>query len=236
MSLKNNIPNIITGCNLISGCIAIGCAMHTQYTLALLFIIIGAVFDFLDGFSARLLGVVSPLGIEMDSLADDVTFGVAPSAILFAMLKQCHYPEFLSPVSDLIPFLAFIMAGFSALRLAKFNLDTRQKTSFLGLPTPANALFWAALVVSHNHTFASASFPYWGLILLAVSFVFCALLVSEMPMFSLKLKSLAWEENKIKYIFLIVSACLLIFMGISGIAAIIIWYMVLSALTANKAA
>ena len=115
--IKKHIPNTITCCNLISGCVATYFAFLGDFEMALLFIIIGAVFDFFDGMSARLLGVSSPIGKELDSLADDITFGFAPSAIVF---------EYLRPETELLPFLVFVMAAFSALRLAKFNLDERQ--------------------------------------------------------------------------------------------------------------
>ena len=139
--MKKHIPNTITCLNLISGCIATYWAFQGDYELALLFIVIGAVFDFFDGMVARLLHVSSPIGKELDSLADDITFGFAPSAIVFDFLCKFHTHLFF------IPFLAFIMAAFSALRLAKFNLDERQALGFIGLPTPANALFWGALIV-----------------------------------------------------------------------------------------
>ena len=138
--IKKHIPNTITCLNLISGCIATYWAFQGIYELALLFIVIGAVFDFFDGMVARLLHVSSPIGKELDSLADDITFGFAPSAIVFDFLCKFHTHLFF------IPYLAFIMAAFSALRLAKFNLDERQALGFIGLPTPANALFWGALI------------------------------------------------------------------------------------------
>lgn len=149
MGIKKHIPNSITCCNLISGCIATTFAFAGDAKMALLWIIIGAVFDFFDGMSARLLHVSSPIGKELDSLADDVTFGVAPATILFSELSVLEYPGVLLGIKDYIPYVAFLMAAFSALRLAKFNLDERQTTSFIGLPTPANALFWSSLIVSN---------------------------------------------------------------------------------------
>ena len=233
MGLTKHIPNTITSCNLISGCIATGCAMHGHYTSALLFIILGAVFDFFDGMSARLLHVSSEIGKELDSLADDVTFGVAPASMVYSVCQQCTYPEFLGGLSSYIPFLAFIMAAFSAVRLAKFNLDTRQTTSFIGLPTPANALFWGALIVAHQPTFTSGSNPWIGICLILGTFIFSYLLVAEMPMFSLKFKNLSWADNQIKYIFVLTSLILLIALGISGISAAILWYIVLSAISSR---
>ncbi|MBF1629293.1 MAG: CDP-alcohol phosphatidyltransferase family protein, partial [Prevotella sp.] len=145
--MKKHIPNSITCCNLISGCIATAFAFTGDIKVALLWIIIGAVFDFFDGMTARLLHVSSPIGKELDSLADDITFGVAPSTIIFSQLQLMSYPEFLEPLRPYLPFVAYIMAAFSALRLAKFNLDERQALGFIGLPTPANALFWGSLLV-----------------------------------------------------------------------------------------
>ena len=146
--MKKHIPNMITCCNLISGCIATYWAFQSAFELALLFIIIGAVFDFFDGMTARLLHVSSPIGKELDSLADDITFGFAPSAIIFRLLQDmCTNMFEPSIIGDVLPYAAFVMAAFSALRLAKFNLDERQAMGFIGLPTPANALFWGSLIV-----------------------------------------------------------------------------------------
>jgi len=155
--ITSKIPNTLTCGNLISGCIATYFALCGEAQLALVWIIAGAVFDFFDGMSARLLGVSSPIGKEVDSLADDVTFGVAPAAMVFTQLSVMEYPSFMEPIAPYVPFFAFVMAAFSALRLAKFNLDTRQTTSFIGLPTPANALFWASLLVSQPDIIESSS-------------------------------------------------------------------------------
>ena len=156
--IKRHIPNSITCCNLICGCIAVGSAYYGQYHYAVAMIVLGAVFDFFDGMAARALGVSSPIGKELDSLADVVTFGVAPSAILFHLFHEVHYPELPVPVKDILPFTAFLMAAFSALRLAKFNLDERQHFGFIGLPTPANALFWSSLVLGEHAFLVSQKF------------------------------------------------------------------------------
>ena len=234
MGITKHIPNTITSCNLICGCIATGCAMHEHYTSALLFIILGAVFDFFDGMSARLLHVSSEIGKELDSLADDVTFGVAPAAMVYSICKSCTYPAFLGGLSAYLPYIAFVMAAFSAVRLAKFNLDTRQTTSFIGLPTPANALFWGALIVAHQRTFTEGANPWIGIGLLIGVLIFSYLLVAEMPLFALKFKNLSWQDNKIKYIFVLTSLILICVMGISGISAVILWYIILSAFTQRK--
>ena len=219
--LKKHIPNTITCLNLISGCIATYFAFQGDSRLALLFIVIGAVFDFFDGMVARLLHVSSPIGKELDSLADDITFGFAPSAIVF---------EYLRPETELLPFLVFVMAAFSALRLAKFNLDERQALGFIGLPTPANALFWGALVVGAGEWMKTAPFigPNLSLVILAGVFVSCYLLVSEIPMFALKFKTWGWKDNEVKYIFLLTCIPLLLFFQVTGIAIIIAWYILLS--------
>ena len=223
--LKKHIPNTITCCNLISGCIATFWAFQSYYIMALLFIVIGAVFDFFDGMSARLLHVSSPIGKELDSLADCITFGFAPSAIVFSKLNELFALPYTFP-NEWVPFLAFIMAAFSALRLAKFNLDERQALGFIGLPTPANALFWGSLIVGLGDQIATWPYAFW-LILLG-TFISSYLLVSEIPMFALKFKTWGWKGNEIKYVFLITCIPLLILMDISGLAVIIAWYVVLS--------
>ena len=233
--LKKHIPNTITCCNLISGCIATYWAFQGDYTLALLFIVIGAVFDFFDGMTARLLHVSSPIGKELDSLADDITFGFAPSAIIFSWLSaQCEAEanSSLSTLHALLPYLAFIMAAFSALRLAKFNLDERQAMGFIGLPTPANALFWGALIVGAGDFLASSPYYIYGVI--AAVFIFSYLLIAEVPMFALKFKTWGWKGNEVKYIFLLTSIVLLAILQVSGLSAVIAWYILLSVLTQRK--
>lgn len=218
--IKKHIPNTITCCNLISGCIATLYAFEANFDMALLFIIIGAVFDFFDGMSARLLSVSSPIGKELDSLADDITFGFAPSAIVFSYLCTFH--------THLVwmPYLAFVMAAFSALRLAKFNLDERQALGFIGLPTPANALFWGSLVCGLTEYEVAFDGLEW--IILVGTFISCYLLIAEIPMFALKFKHWGWKGNEIKYVFILSCVPLLLLLGVSGFAAIIAWYVVLS--------
>ena len=225
--MKKHIPNTITCLNLISGCIATYWAFHSLYLMALLFIIIGAVFDFFDGMSARLLHVSSPIGKELDSLADCITFGFAPSAIVFSFLCTFHIHLLC------LPFLAFIMAAFSALRLAKFNLDERQALGFIGLPTPANALFWGSLIWSLDwqRWFEPYLLPdFWLYTVLVLIPISSYLLVSEIPMFALKFKTWGWKGNEVKYIFLITCIPMLLLLGVSGLAAIIAWYVILSAI------
>ena len=223
--MKKHIPNTITCCNLISGCIATYFAFQGDFELALLFIVIGAVFDFFDGMSARLLGVSSPIGKELDSLADDITFGFAPSAIVFSYLCTFHIHLMF------VPFLAFVMAAFSALRLAKFNLDERQALGFIGLPTPANALFWGSLVLGLQQQGTYFEGMEW--VIIAGTFLSSYLLVSEIPMFALKFKHWGFKGNEVKYLFLLSCIPMLILLGVSSFAAIIAWYVLLSAFT-NK--
>ena len=203
--------------------------------MALLFIVIGAVFDFFDGMVARLLHVSSPIGKELDSLADDITFGFAPSAIVFGFLKEIGAEANSSLIlQSSLPFVVFVMAAFSALRLAKFNLDERQALGFIGLPTPANALFWGSLIVGSGDWLKTFIGPNLSLVILAGVFISCWLLVAEIPMFALKFKTWGWKGNEIKYVFLITCIPLLILLGISGLAVIIAWYVVLSVLNNSQ--
>ena len=229
--ITRNIPNTITCCNLISGCIATLSAFMGEIHMALLWIIIGAIFDFFDGMSARLLHVSSPIGKELDSLADDITFGMAPAAIVFYEMGIMEYPAFLAPVQPYLPFVAFLIAAFSALRLAKFNLDERQAMGFIGLPTPANALFWGALLVGAGDFIENTT---WMVpVVIVMILLSCWLLVSEIPMFALKFKHWGWKGNEVKYLFLITCVPLLIVFGVTAFAIIIAWYVLLSALV-NK--
>lgn len=221
-----NIPNTITCCNLISGCIATAFAFSGQAEKALLFIIIGAVFDFFDGMSARLLNVSSPIGKELDSLADDITFGMAPATMVFFELSVMDYPSMLEPLRPVLPFAAFVMAAFSALRLAKFNLDERQTTSFIGMPTPANALFWGSLIVGAKDFLESS--PQMIFAVLPLIALCSYIMVSEVPMFALKFKQWGWKGNEVKYIFLITCIPLIMIFGMASLAIIIAWYVILS--------
>ena len=229
-AITRHIPNTVTCLNLFSGCIAGVMAFEAKYELAFIFIILSAVFDFFDGMLARLLHAYSPIGKELDSLADDVSFGVAPSLLVFSFLKEpgLIYPDFLAGLRDYIPYLAFLISIFSALRLANFNVDERQTSSFIGLPVPANALYWGALIVGgKNFLLAHCNVIY----LIIMVMLFSWLLVAEIPMFSLKFKNLSWKDNKVSFIFLIVCIPLLLFLGISGFSAVIVWYIILSLLT-----
>jgi len=233
--VKKHVPNFLTCCNLVSGCIATVMALRGYFGTAMAFIIIGAVFDFFDGMSARLLNVSSPIGKELDSLADCVTFGVAPSSMIFTLLSLLLIPQQLSGSIFFmyLPFIAYVMAAFSALRLAKFNLDERQTTSFIGLPTPANALMWASLICGFDLLSIDSPYTVWGVILLML---LCSyLLVCELPLFALKFKHWGWKGNEIKYIFLITCVPLLLFLREGAFAVIIPWYVILSVIGRKSA-
>ncbi|MBO4362123.1 MAG: CDP-alcohol phosphatidyltransferase family protein [Paludibacteraceae bacterium] len=202
--MKKHIPNIITCCNLLCGAIAVMLAAEGLFHCALGMIVLGALFDFFDGMSARALKVSNPIGKEIDSLADVITFGLAPSVMLMQAIRLATENSNYS--WGWWSAAALVMAAFSALRLAKFNIDERQTSSFIGLATPANAIFWASLIAAFPDM---ASWGEWlPFAMLAVAALSCWLLVCELPFFSLKFHSLKWKENQTRYIFLI--GCVLV--------------------------
>ena len=225
ISLRKHIPNALTCCNLLSGCIATSFAYNGDIKIAFLFIILGTVFDFFDGMIARLLHVSSPIGKELDSLADNITFGVAPSMMVFYELGQLNCPVFLEPLTGILPYTAFLIAAFSALRLAKFNIDERQSLSFIGLPTPANALFWGGLLMLQSNY---KDTPAFYIIILLLVFLSSYLLISEIPMFSLKFKTNNWKDNKFCLFFVGIAALILLVLSLPAFAIIITWYVILS--------
>ncbi len=226
--IKKAIPNTLTCLNLFSGCIACIFALGGWFGVTLIFILLSAFFDFFDGLSARALGVSSPIGKELDSLADDISFGLVPSMIVLSLLTRSaesvvYWPTFLIGARSILSYSAFLIAVFSALRLAKFNIDPRQTHSFIGLPTPANTLFWISFALGFPDLMA----PLNVIVLLVMIVISSWLLVAEIPMFSLKFENLKWSENKLRYLFLIV--CIPMFgLGRICLAAIILWYILLS--------
>jgi len=208
-----HIPNTITCLNLFSGCIASLLAFEGYLIAACYMVILAALFDFCDGLAARVLKAYSPMGKELDSLADMISFGFTPGIIALGLLKKAvlgdvHAGIFssnLDPADLAILLSAFIIPVFSGLRLAKFNVDTRQTSSFIGVPTPAVAMFWISLpLVLHYGDYPTietwVSNPY---LIIGAILITSFLLISEIPMFALKVKSLAWKENQIRYLFLI---------------------------------
>lgn len=231
--MRKQIPNIITLLNLVSGCIAAVMAFNGNFTAAFIWIVIAALFDFFDGFSARLLGVSSELGVQLDSLSDVVSFGVAPSIAVFILLQNfAMMPAYLDPVKDYIPYLAFMIPAFSAYRLGKFNIDERQTTSFLGLPTPADGLFWISYSYGMKSIIGSSELLIY--LTLALIVIFSLLMVSELPMFSLKVKSLKFKGNEKIIILALLMILFIVLWGISGIAWGIVSYILLSLITMKK--
>lgn len=238
--MKRFIPNTLTCCNLLCGCIAVYYAISADYVFALAFIITGAVFDFFDGFAARMLHVSSEIGRELDSLADNITFGFAPATIAVSLLLwasglEFHAPLIDGPVFAVLPGVGLLIAAFSALRLAKFNLDVRQTESFLGLPTPANALFWGALAVTlteqHLAFPVRPSWVFTILLLLGIA-LSCALLVSELPMFAFKFKTFGWKGNEVRFLFAAAALALIALLGWAGLALSIVLYVIVSVVQA----
>jgi CDP-diacylglycerol--serine O-phosphatidyltransferase len=204
------IPNILTLVNLLLGCVSVTFAVQGNLTLALGCIVGAAVCDFLDGFAARLLHRYSDIGKQLDSLADLISFGFAPAFMLFMAIKN----DTSINVPALCTFFPFLLVAFSALRLAKFNIDERQTSSFIGLPTPANGLFFSTLAI----LYVQQGLPLWfaaGLVA-----VFSYLLISEIPMFSLKMRGFSFKKYGLQYAFLVIAVSLLTLWGI-GIISII---------------
>lgn len=201
MGITRHIPNTITSMNLLSGCFATLYAINGNFRYAFLCIIASAVFDFFDGFAARLLKAYSPMGKELDSLADMVSFGVAPAMIMYRFQAEANF----------LVYLPLLIAVFSGLRLAKFNIDERQSENFIGLATPSCALICGSLI------YAAQAYPQLAAYLTANSFivpmislVLCYLLVCEIPMFSFKFKSFRWADNKARFLFLSLAAIMAI--------------------------
>lgn len=222
MLRMKHVPNIITCLNLFSGCLS--CVMSLEYHNyfgAFLFVVLAAVFDFLDGFSARLLKAFSPIGGELDSLADVVSFGLAPGFVVFSFLNTVSAGTFFE--ASFLPYAAFLIPVFSALRLAKFNIDARQKDSFLGLPVPANALFWVSLIPA-TVPFTKGYETSACFIISVLIPVFCLLMISELPLFPLKFKSYSWEKNRWAYLIIGIGVILTILFQLFGISLTIICY------------
>lgn len=233
--MKKHIPNIITSFNLLSGIMAIYFSFFGQLQLAAALMALGAFFDFFDGLAARALKVKSEMGKQMDSLADMVSFGLAPGFIMFQLMQNSQVlPGFMMGGVAMTPFLAFIIPVLSAFRLAKFNIDNRQTDSFIGLPTPALALFVGSLPFLLEG-FWSIQIPWLNnyYLLLMISLILSILLVSELPLFSLKFRNLSWKDNSIRFIFLGLSLIILILLQIGAFPVIIILYVILSLLDRN---
>lgn len=225
--MKKQIPNILTLLNLFSGCIAIIMAFRNNFEGVVIWVAIAAGFDFLDGFAARLLNAYSPIGKELDSLADIVSFGVAPSAALYILMHNYFLLNGVPViVSHYAPYLAFLIPAFAAYRLAKFNLDERQTSSFLGLPTPANGLFWISYCYSLQKMAPLNELIFYLTIMLI--FLFSSLMVSEIPMFSLKIKKIELKGNERQLLLIALFIAFVALWGISGLVWVITAYIIIS--------
>jgi CDP-diacylglycerol--serine O-phosphatidyltransferase len=217
--MKRFIPNALTCANLLAGCVGIVFAFNGRLDVAAYAVLVSGIFDFFDGFSARLLNVKSLIGKELDSLADMVSFGFLPGVVMYKLLEQSDY------ASPFLPFIGFLITIFSALRLAKFNLDLRQTEDFIGLNTPMNTLFIVSL------PFIQKDYPAIinsTILLVAITVLMCWLLVCEIKIFSLKFGSIKWIHNKSKFVFLIISAVLIAFLKFAAIPFVLVLYIVSS--------
>ncbi len=241
--MKKHIPNLITCLNVFCGTLAIVMTLYGQIVMASALILAGMVFDFFDGMAARALGVKSEMGKELDSLADIVSFGVAPALLACHLLLETlpghavfSWPEWNGYMKVLFV-CPLVIPAFSALRLAKFNLDPRQTRTFIGMPTPANALFWVGLVFGKSwcpDMYIALFANEWVLGVSAL--VLSVLLISELPMFSLKISSLAWHANKSLYLLVVVLLGLAFFLGKAVVMFVIPCYILINAVVALRKA
>jgi CDP-diacylglycerol---serine O-phosphatidyltransferase len=235
--MKKHIPNTISLLNMLSGCIAVVYAFEDRLCISAGLIFLAALFDFLDGFFARILKVQSPAGKELDSFSDLISFGLAPAVIIFVLIsKGLLAVEDRWIITDVLPFVAFLITLYSAIRLAKFNTDTRPKDRFYGLPTPANAILIGSLpLILHQNSilFGVSPEPLQTLIrsplfLVLLTLVLSSLLISNISLISLKFYSFRWSENKVQYLFLFTSLLLLLMFFYAGIPLLIIAYFLFS--------
>lgn len=232
--MKKHIPNFITTLNLFSGCIGIVLALNNRLDYAAYFIALAAFFDFLDGMAARLLHVKSEIGKELDSLADVVSFGVLPGIIVYQLMVGSTNIPIAGSLISIFSLIAFIIPILSAVRLAKFNLDTRQTTSFIGLPVPANALFLGSLPLIQIQAGYSESLSWLNIItnnyyiLAVISIGMSLLLVSNIPLISLKFRNLKFAENKPQFILVAFSVIAFMVATFAAVPLIILAYILLS--------
>lgn len=255
MNIKKHIPNFLTCCNLLCGCLAIVQAFEGNLVYSAYLVGLAAIFDFFDGFAARMLKVSSAIGKDLDSLADMVTFGVVPGVMMFHLIYLSQisigHPDllfygiskgssFVNEKKGFVPicYFGFLITIFSCIRLAKFNNDTRQTDSFIGVPTPAVAIFICSipLIIKYNPSLGSLFITNNSLLVLCLlSFILSLLLISELPLFALKFKHFKWKDNEMRFVFLAMSLLLLITLQFVGIPLIIIMYILLSILSNFKA-
>jgi CDP-diacylglycerol--serine O-phosphatidyltransferase len=225
MNIKAQIPNLFTMLNLFCGCVALVMVADYKFDLAFYFVCLGIFFDFFDGFFARKFGVAGPLGVQLDSLADIVTSGVVPGFVMLCLLSNKNYSTF-----NYLPYVGFIITLGACYRLAKFNIDERQSDSFIGLPTPANALFITSLpliIVNFSNTIV-AEYLSNNWVLLTITFLSTYIMNAEIPLFSLKIKDFSFAKYKLQIFFLAISLLMLIFLQILAVPLIILIYVLLS--------
>jgi CDP-diacylglycerol--serine O-phosphatidyltransferase len=223
--MKHHIPNLLTLLNLLLGCVAIICALNDKLYAVPYLVIAAAIADFGDGFAARMLKVSSPLGLQLDSLADMVTFGVVPGMTMYCLLQNAWETES-ATLWQTLP--AFLLTLFSALRLAKFNIDTRQSDSFIGLPTPANTLFIVSLIWVAQSEYGFAAYLQQPIVLYIITVLFSYLLIAELPMLSNKIKHFGIKGNEKLLVFVVGALLLVLLLGRVGVSFSIIWYLLLS--------
>ncbi len=233
MNIKNSVPNLLTLSNMLAGILSIYVGMTGDLPLAAYLIFIAAMLDFLDGFAARLLNASSEIGAQLDSLSDMVSFGVAPGFIMFKMIIDSHgLPGSGSTLGTILPFMGFMVPLFAALRLAKFNVDENQQTSFLGMPTPGVAILIASFPIIRGYLYDGQGLFYQVItdsyFLLGITVVVSVLMVLPLPMMAFKFKTFGWKENIIKYSFILISILLIMMLKFVAIPLIICLYLLLS--------
>ncbi len=235
MSIKRHLPNAITCCNLLSGCAAILFLTENMPLKAAIMVFMAGLFDFLDGFAARLLHAKSPIGADLDSLSDVVSFGVAPGFILcYLMDRASDLPNVMLFDIDVLPCLAFVLPVFAAIRLAKFNNDDTQSVTFRGLPVPGTALFIASLPLALSQVghLTDGTLSYWAC--LGIALVFSFLMVSRLKFFSFKMNSAKWKGNEVRWIFLIVAVISFVIFRWLALPFVMILYVLLSIFFAER--
>lgn len=227
MNFKAQIPNLFTMLNLFSGCVAVVMVADYKFEFAFYFVCLGIFFDFFDGFFARKFNVSGPLGVQLDSLADMVTSGVVPGYVMFKMMT--HSDSF--GMESYFPYLGFVITLGACYRLAKFNIDERQSDSFIGLPTPANALFITSLplvISAFEHNQQLVEIVMNKSFLVAITLISTYIMNAEIPLFSLKIKNFSFAKYKLQIFFLAISVAMLFFLQILAVPLIIILYVLLS--------
>ena len=235
MKIKQHLPNLLTCGNLVAGCLSILFLTENMPLKAAVMVFVAGLFDFLDGFAARLLKAQSPIGAELDSISDVVSFGVAPGFLMcWLMDRTPDMPSLVLLNIDVLPCLAFLLPVFGAIRLARFNIDDTQKTTFRGLPTPGMAIFIASLPLAlwQLGHLTDESMSYWGW--LGITLFFSFLMVSNLRFFSFKMKSAGWKGNEVRWFFLIIAVISLAIFRFAALPFVIVFYILLSIFFASK--